>query len=230
SVKEQALLELERIFKKQQDSGYSLDGVSTTLPLPMLAKKWFERKHNIKYPCVVQPKFDGIRCLYKHDTGFWSRKGKLLIPEVTKHLEFKHNYILDGELMLDGASLQKSIKLIKKYRQGESEKLKYYVYDIIDEQLTFHQRMNVIDQLSKFFPSHVKAVKNTLATDEKNVYKLHKEMVKKYEGTIIRNLDSMYLINHRSENLLKLKDFFDAEFEIIGSYEGGGRNKGCITF
>ena len=36
-------------------------------------------------------------------------------------------------------------------------------------------------------------------------------------------LDSEYLINNRSSDLLKYKDFFDSEFEIVDIREGTGK-------
>ena len=30
---------------------------------PMLAHEFKKNKHKVKYPCIVQPKLDGIRCI-----------------------------------------------------------------------------------------------------------------------------------------------------------------------
>jgi ATP-dependent DNA ligase len=80
---EQACLEAESKWKKQQDKGYceSLTDLSDAkLYLPMLAKSFKDYGHKIKFPCYVQPKLDGIRCIaHKTQAGqiqLLSRKGK----------------------------------------------------------------------------------------------------------------------------------------------------------
>jgi DNA ligase-1 len=51
-----------------------------------------------------------------------------------------------------------------------------------------------------------------------------------YEGAMVRNLSSEYLFKNRSMSLLKVKDFEDAEFQIIGGKEGQGREVGMVIF
>jgi DNA ligase-1 len=48
-----------------------------------------------------------------------------------------------------------------------------------------------------------------------------------YEGAMLRNKDSKY-VNKRSYDLLKLKEFDDDEFEIIGIEEGRGKLAGHV--
>ena len=38
-----------------------------------------------------------------------------------------------------------------------------------------------------------------------------------FEGAIIRNMDGLYTFIHRVDDLQKYKEFFDAEFKIIGA-------------
>ena len=42
-------------------------------------------------------------------------------------------------------------------------------------------------------------------------------------------MDGIYKLGHRSYDLLKVKDFQDAEFEIIGGYENKGGQTGQCT-
>jgi hypothetical protein len=51
-------------------------------------------------------------------------------------------------------------------------------------------------------------------------WRLHK--LRWYEGSIIRSADGRYEIGHRSYSLLKLKDFQDAEFKVVGVEHGKG--------
>jgi ATP-dependent DNA ligase len=54
-----------------------------------------------------------------------------------------------------------------------------------------------------------------------------------YEGLMIRNLDGLYVIKNRTNNLLKYKEFEDAEFEIANatcSGEDSATQAGCIIW
>jgi hypothetical protein len=51
-----------------------------------------------------------------------------------------------------------------------------------------------------------------------------------YEGTIIRDPQGKYEIGHRSPSLLKLKDFQDGEFKIVGFKQGSGSFSNSIIF
>lgn len=243
SSKKQSFLEFERQFKKQMESGYHLENESYDGKiLPMLALQWKKRKHNVVYPCGIQAKWDGIRCLcYKNN--YWSRHGKELNPALVKHFYFdSKEYILDGELIIPGQNMQ-TISSYTKKLQDNQEILEYHVFDIVDTKLKFSDRFKLLQDLSTDFPSQVKLSETYIANNENDVATYHSKFTEYFEiggkirnqmgyfeGTIIRNLDGKYLINHRSSDLLKLKDFVDEECEIIDFTEGKGKNAGSIKF
>jgi len=51
-----------------------------------------------------------------------------------------------------------------------------------------------------------------------------------FEGAILKNKAGIYIFDYRSENIEKMKDFIDAEFEIVGGKEGVGTDTGCIIY
>ena len=51
-----------------------------------------------------------------------------------------------------------------------------------------------------------------------------------FEGLMFRNAKGLYDVGQRSADLLKMKDFFDDEFEVIDFYEGEGREAGCVMW
>jgi len=112
----------------------------------MLANKYKDKKDKIDWDAGVfmQPKYNGMRMLYDGKKA-WSRGGKLMIPDVIKHLQIDtKGHILDGELILpDMPVLQETMKAAKKYREGVSDKLIYVVYDIIDADMPFEDRQEV---------------------------------------------------------------------------------------
>jgi len=51
-----------------------------------------------------------------------------------------------------------------------------------------------------------------------------------FEGTMVRDPGMNYEINKRSYSLLKLKDFIDAEYRIVGVIDGAGSDTGLAIF
>lgn len=242
SDKVQALLELDRIVKKQEDSGYRENGiVYDGRPLPMTAYSWKNRKDAIKYPCGIQAKWDGIRCC-QYESEFWSRKGKIFVNDLISHLKVKSKYILDGELVIEGETFQTISSYVKKV-QDDQARLEFHVFDLMIENMPFQKRYELLQKESKKFPANVKLSPTFFAMNDEEVMEHHRVFTEffdynsdernkmgYFEGTMIRNLNGLYKINHRSSDLLKLKDFVDEEYEIVGFYEGKGRNAGSITF
>jgi ATP-dependent DNA ligase len=112
---------------------------------------------------------------------------------------------------------------IKKYNDNTPH-LKYYVYDILDENRSFKDRYESLKWLfsvNKY--SNVELVQTHICKSEGDIWKWHKFFTDEgYEGSIIRDLNAKYKVNRRVDELLKLKDFTDAEFEIVDIIPAGG--------
>lgn len=233
--KEQALFNLESMIAKQNDKGYSGEGVEKkVLPTPMLANKWHDKKHTVDFPVCLQPKLDGVRMLFKDGIG-WSRMGKPIIPEVVTHIgNDSDGLILDGELIYEGASFQDTVRAIKKFRPEMSPKLTYHVFDVIKPDMPFVARYELLEDFFRdnTLPEGMKLVPTIWGiNDEADIMEVHGYYTQQgYEGTIIRTLMGHYQIGQRSSDLLKLKDFDDAEFGIIGVDEGEGKDAGAAIF
>ena len=182
--------------------------------LPMLAKDYKKEKAKIKFPCYVQPKLDGMRALYSHDEGFVSRTGRnidtlshILIPEFP-------GVVLDGEVYAHGESFQENMRLIKKYRPGKTETVKYHVYDIVSD-APFSARTLVVNEiLTGLF--HIDLVPTFVVNSEEEIREYHLQFISEgYEGTIIRHSEAGYAVNKRSSQLLKYKDFIDETFVVV---------------
>lgn len=231
--KAQAEFEFEAILKKQIDKGFLLPGQQKNVrPMPMLAHKFTDHKGKVEFPVFVQPKLNGMRMLFDGEVG-WSRGNKEVIPEVIEHLKFDTGgFILDGELMLpNNVLLQESMKAIKKYRSELSPQLLYHVYDIVDNDLPYIHRYQVIEDICHNAPPNVKIVKTVRADDELQVSHLHNLFTQDgFEGTMVRDPVMNYEPGKRSYSLLKLKDFVDAEYRIVGVVDGDGSDVGLAIF
>lgn len=239
---EQACLEAESKWKKQKDKGYVenmalLSAVDVMAGKPMLAHKFEDYGHKIKYPCWVQPKLDGLRCIASKDQygniTFTSRQGKTFenldhIKESLKNLPC--NTILDGELYHHDIDFQTIVSLIKR-KQPNTERIEYHVYDTIIGGNTFDERYDELINMEMLFGNSVQLVETIPATNEDEVNDAHDHYVAAgYEGCIVRHGDCFYKEGYRSQELLKVKSFMDAEFKIVDVTEGIGKCKGQAIF
>lgn len=147
---EQALLEAESRYNKQLDLGYSVVIPTEEMQYntdasgnmkPMLAISYDATK--IQFPCIAQPKYDGVRCLTFEGKGgeihLLSRKGKEYnIPHIKKWAsEHKNLLPLDGELYNHKElTFQEIVSAVKKESEITSQ-LSYVVYDIPVENVKF---------------------------------------------------------------------------------------------
>ena len=243
----QAELEAQSAWNLKKDKGYTEDLESDRkfvfAPgfLPMLAHVFEEKKHLIKFPCFVQPKLDGMRCLAGKVNGkvvLWSRGTKAIegLTEIEASLLplLQEGYYLDGELYVHGWTLQRVIRAVKK-RNEDTPNLEYHVYDAPVPALSFHDRWGrVLAFEHKLYPAGIKniaPVPTVIIHDEKDLAKWEEIFVKEgYEGAIYRSDRGEYKFGHRSSDLLKIKRFQDAEFEIVGAKEGEGKDEGTPVF
>jgi len=232
----QAYSEIKSAYKKQLDKTYHKIGEkSETLPLPMLAHKYKDNKHRLTGKLYVQPKLDGGRMCFNGDV-MWSRAGKLCIPQVYEHLKFDtKGRIVDGELILPPPyTFQETMSATKKYHEDTSPKLQYYLFDILDETLTFEERFIVLMSLIKeaqYYCPNLVLVPTYPVINEEDIMVFHSKFVAEgYEGTIIRMASGLYKSAHRDISLQKFKDFDDDEFLIIDIVDGVGKNYGAAKF
>lgn len=221
SGEKQAEIEMGSRIDKKLKSGYFLtvkEAEDEIVILPMLAKSYENHNHKIVYPCHAQPKLDGMRASINKD-GIRSRKGISIktmdhiykeLKEIVKH----QNLILDGELYSHGLSFQDNMKLIKKYREGSSENVKYHVYDCMID-LPFRNRYLYLQNVASSL-KHIEIVKTIVINSEKDLKEFHaKNLGDGYEGTMVRWSDEIYKMDSRSDKLLKYKDFLDDVFEVV---------------
>jgi ATP-dependent DNA ligase len=214
--------------KRKETSVTNLDDSVIFDIRPMLAHKFKDYKHKLKFPVYVQPKLDGYRSLFNPNTNtFYTRTGKEYsnvenLKNELQKLNISKSLILDGELYNHNIKFEEFGCLRQTKNKEENINIEYHVYDLIDTSdlnKSFNDRLEILKQLIKDSKSIIKLVDTKMAKTEKEINDLHKNYIEQnYEGTMIRN-NSIYKLNYRSQDLLKLKDFDDAEFKIVGFEE-----------
>jgi len=214
----QAVLQAEALYKKKLKDGYfenMAHAINKIVIMPMLAKDYKKevKKINWSKPVYAQPKLDGMRAL--GDNELISRENSVIetLPHIVEEIR-KISLHLDGELYAHGLTFQENMRLIKKYRKGETEQIKYHVYDCVLDK-PFHERYKILSAAVKD-AKNIELVPTILVKNEAELKKVHAQFVADgYEGTIVRHGDEPYKSNARSSNLLKYKDFLDISLEII---------------
>ena len=207
----------------------------------MLAHKYNEDKAD--YPAFIQPKLDGVRCLFTAK-GAVSRANNQFMN--VQHIEqalkpfFAKNptAILDGELYNHGLKddFEKIISLVKKRKPTKDDRVEaaelveYHIYDVASMTIAnYTTRLNYINSISNFQWNHIlRRVDTKVALDFDDALKMHKKNLKLgYEGSIYRSFEGKYK-GTRSWDLMKFKDFHDAEAHIIGYEIGKGKREGTL--
>ena len=208
---------------------------------PMLAHKYDNSRVDWSQPVYIQPKLDGVRCVFTKD-GAFSRTGKQF--KNVAHIElallsfFKHSpdVILDGELYNHKLKhdFEKIISLVRKQKPTADDRLdaqhlvQFHVYDYISAPVydSYKTRMqNLVT--SDIYDAQIKNVPAKLVDSYNYARDLHATFLSEgYEGSIIR-LDGLYK-HGRSYDLMKFKDFSDTEATIIGYEIGKGKRTGTL--
>jgi DNA ligase 1 len=241
----QALSDAASKLRKKMDEGYvpnKAELEEQALLLPMLALSYKDRSHDIEWPAYVQPKLNGARCLTRmteNGPEYISRKGKLYtnlshLNTETEELIDSFGVPLDGEIFVKDWGFQEIIRALKKDRGEVTDKLEYWVYDIVAPNETFQDRSKVLyiaaaNRKGKF--KNIRFVETHRVQNEQEMMEWHKKFTADgFEGTIIRNAKGKYCIKNRSKDLQKYKDMKDEEYIITGVHEATGNDIGTAVF
>ena len=136
-------------------------------PADLVAAGGTKKKKVIKFPCFVQPKLDGLRCVSYTTRAandataavvLQSRTGAFFtgLPHIAAalrpYLSQHPNIVIDGELYTDQMPFEELAGLIKKKKITDSDitrlkKVKYHVYDIYDHtrhDMPYSERMGLL--------------------------------------------------------------------------------------
>lgn len=212
---------------------------------PMLAHKYSEQGHKIVFPAYAQPKLDGFRCVTDQNAKLWTRTRKpyISVPHIWRSLVDVPGAkdgdcpLLDGELYNHGykQDFEKIAHLVNQ-KSGPAEGheiVEYHIYDI-NMPGSFEERHAwLVKNLPRKKP--LVLVETIKVNDEEELMEAFEHYRSLgYEGAMVRNAAGVY-VGKRSYDLLKIKEFDDAEFKIVGIQEGRGKLMGhvgkflCVT-
>jgi len=209
---------------------------------PMLAHKVNENRIDFSEKVFIQPKLDGVRCIFTKD-GAYSRTGKQFHNLRHIELRLKGFFKLNPDIQLDGElynhalrnDFEQIISLVRKQKPTNEDRrnaqhlIQYHVYDMITEGTSYEDRLNwLMSNKVLWWGNVVVPVETHRVNKYEEAANMHYDGFLKqgYEGSILR-LNGPYE-QKRSYNLQKFKDFSDTEATIIGYEAGKGKFTGLI--
>jgi len=179
---------------------------------------------DLKYPVMVSPKLDGLRCIIR-DGRAVSRSLKpfrnAYVQDMLRHADLEG---LDGELIVGapnlGHVLNRTQSGIMSF-EGEPD-FKFHIFDDTSHpDATFHYRYNGLQSVKHEF---VVLVPHKIAESVAEL--LHFEqwaLLQGYEGVMIRGINAPYKhgrATNSEHSLFKFKRFRDGEALVTGIEEG----------
>jgi len=209
---------------------------------PMLAYKVNKKPVDWSEKVFVQPKLDGVRCIFTKD-GAYSRTGKEfknlahIKYDLTDFFRKYPDIVLDGELYNHALKndFEKIISLVRKQKPTDQDArdaqhlVQYHVYDATHDMLHDVDYEHRFNWLTRYLPiaATMTLIKNTIVNSYDEAKMLHDaHLAQGYEGSMLR-LNKKYE-HKRSYNLQKFKDFSDDEATIIGYEAGKGKRIGTL--
>lgn len=192
---------------------------------PMSYPEYFDK---LKYPLLVSPKYDGIRCIVKNKT-LMSRTFKPL-PNLQCQDLFKMCEDYDGEIIVGDPTAPDVYNKTQSYvmsRDKLSDEVSFFVFDYTPEHLLlepFSERLTNL-QIQLEYWGHENVFRAPQIFIKNHTDLLHYEEVvlqDGYEGLILRGINSPYKNGRgtfREGYIYKLKRFQDDEAIVVGFVE-----------
>ena len=178
---------------------------------------------------LISEKYDGVRAVWD-GKSFISRAGNSINAPAWFAKDFPKT-ALDGELWLGHGKFDALSGTVRKDVPVDEEwkNISYMVFELPNAESTFEARAKrIMEIVNEAHVSHLKAVKQFRVKDDAELnQQLKKVVAAGGEGLMLHRADAAY-VTGRSNVLLKLKLFYDAEATVIAHVPGRGKYKGKL--
>jgi DNA ligase-1 len=193
-------------------------------PELMLAKIFHPYVDVTKY--WVSEKLDGVRARWDGDK-LVSRGGSIFNPPDWFVQGFPDE-LLDGELWIARGEYQQTVSIVRKKIAHEGwRKVKFMAFDLPLHSGNFSSRVSTMRQLKQSIKSpYFNFIRQYRVTSKKQLMQNLRKIIEwGGEGLMLHHQQSLYQ-SGRSNDLLKLKPYQDAEAVVIGYRPGKGQFSG----
>ncbi len=173
----------------------------------------------------MSEKLDGVRA-YWDGEKFISRQGNVFQAPDWYKAEMPKTP-LDGEFWMGRGRFQETSGYVRRQDKGEYWRdIGYMIFDAPEAIGGFEKRLTFLKSLR--LPAHAQVLtqRTCLGLDDLRAYLLNIERLDG-EGVMLRKPGSLY-VRTRSNTLLKVKSFYDAEAKVTGYTAGKGKHKGRV--
>jgi DNA ligase-1 len=192
-------------------------------PDVMLANVY--RQHEDVTQFWVSEKLDGVRARWD-GKQLISRGGNIFMVPTWFVQDFPDKP-LDGELWMRRGHYQDVVSVVRKKIPNDGWKaVKFMVFDLPVHGGTFTERVEAMRQLAT--TPYLKVIEQFRVDSNKALMDKLDDLVRQGgEGLVLHRQNALYH-SGRSDDLLKLKPFEDAEAVVIGYKPGKGKNTGLM--
>nr|WP_315233216.1 DNA ligase [uncultured Albidiferax sp.] len=174
----------------------------------------------------VSEKYDGVRG-YWDGKQLWTRGGQAITPPAWFTAGWPA-VAMDGELWAGRGAFASAVSTVRQQAAADAawRQMQFMVFDLPAHGAIFDLRLAALQELP--LPPWVQPVKQSrIASPAALQALLHKTVQGGGEGLVLHRGESLY-VGQRSDDLLKLKPFDDAEARVVGHIAGQGKYKGLL--
>ncbi len=192
-------------------------------PPKLLLAKTYDKKIEVsRY--LISEKYDGVRALW-NGKQLISRQGNVYHAPEWFLADFPKQP-LDGELWISRGHFEAVVSTVRKHQpiDAEWEKVRYMIFELPEGKGSFSDRLKQLEVILATSQSrYIKIIKQfRLNTHEELISKLKTITHQGAEGLMMHRTDALYHTG-RSDDLLKVKRYQDAEATVIKHLPGKGK-------
>jgi len=177
----------------------------------------------------VSEKLDGVRARWDGHQ-FISRQGNIFHSPDWFTADFP-TQALDGELWIKRNSFEQVVSTVRTHTPSDAawQKIRYMVFDLPESTAIFSNRLETLKSIiSNVDPPYLKLIEQFRVDSHSSLMKELQEVTQSGgEGLMLHHENSLYF-GGRSDALLKLKLYQDAEADVIGHLPGKGKFTGML--
>ena len=201
--------------------------VRTSSPAPSLANVYQGGLDLSRY--WVSEKLDGVRALWDGE-ALYSRRGNRFNPPAWFTEGFPAQ-ALDGELWMGRGTFERLSGAVRRQTPDDAawRRIRFMVFDLPEPRTPFDDRLKQLRQILVPAPSpHIAMVEQFRAASEAELMAILAQVTAEGgEGLMLRDGRSLHRPG-RSDDLLKLKTYQDAEAIVVAHLPGKGKYRGML--